>query len=32
MSGPDENRPLDDVVTAARSTKILRLVRLAEYP
>jgi hypothetical protein len=28
LSGPDENRPLDDVVTAARSTKILRLVRL----
>jgi hypothetical protein len=32
LSGPDENRPLDAVVMAARHTKILRLVRLTEYP
>lgn len=32
LSGPDENRPLDAVVMAARRTKILRLVRLTEYP
>jgi len=32
LSGPDENRPLDTVVMAARRTKILRLVRLTEYP
>ena len=32
LSGPDEKRPLDVVVMAARCTKILRLVRLTEYP
>ncbi len=32
LSGPDENRPLDAVVMAAWRTKILRLVRLTEYP
>ena len=32
LSGPDENRPLDAVVVAAWRTKILRLVRSAEYP
>src|SRR5260370_5837195 len=32
LSGPDENRPLDAVVVVARRTKILRLVRLTEYP
>jgi hypothetical protein len=32
LSGPDEKRPLDAVVMAARHTKILRLVRLTEYP
>ena len=32
LSGPDENRPLDAVVMAARRTKILRLVRSDEYP
>ena len=33
LSGPDENRPLlDAVVMAAWRTKILRLVRSAEYP
>ena len=32
LSGPDENRPLDAVVLAAWRTKILRLVRSAEYP
>src|SRR5258708_25532941 len=32
LSGPDENRPLDAVVMAARRTKILGLVRLTEYP
>ncbi len=32
LSGPDEHRPLDAVVMTARRTKILRLVRLTEYP
>jgi len=32
LSGLDEHRPLDAVVMAARRTKILRLVRLTEYP
>src|SRR5437899_2803241 len=32
LSGPDEKRPLDAVVMAAWRTKILRLVRLTEYP
>ena len=32
LSGPDENRPLDAVVMAARRTKILGLVRLTECP
>jgi hypothetical protein len=32
LSGPDKNRPLDAVVMAAWRTKILRLVRLTEYP
>jgi hypothetical protein len=32
LSGPDENGPLDDVVMVARHTKMLRLVRLTEYP
>ncbi len=32
LSGLDENRPLDAVVMAAWRTKILRLVRLTEYP
>jgi MFS family permease len=32
LSGPGENRPLDAVAMAAWCTKILRLVRLTEYP